>query len=179
MLRSNHSIVRPHAGAGPSVTQVLPTARRGIAPTARRGIAPTAHRGIAPAGRGTAPAASAASASSGVTPPQAGTPAYIQQAYDLTFLSQTAGRGDTIAIVDAYDDPNAESDLAVYRSEYGLPPCTTDNGCFTKLDQSGTTNLPPPNQGWEAEISLDLDAVSAICPNCSIRLYVEYVRCVP
>ena len=81
------------------------------------------------------------------------------------------GPARPIAIVDAYDDPNAESDLAVYRAEFGLPPCTTANGCFTKYDQNGGTNYPTTvDSGWELEISLDLDAVSALCPNCNIDL---------
>jgi subtilase family serine protease len=105
-----------------------------------------------------------------VSAPQAGTPAYLQQAYDLSYLSQTAGSGDTVAIVDAYDDPTAESDLATYRSQFSLPACTTANGCFRKVDQTGGTNYPAPDSDWEMEISLDLDAVSALCPNCHILL---------
>jgi subtilase family serine protease len=95
-------------------------------------------------------------------------PADIQSAYKLP--SATAGSGQTIAIVDAYDDPTAESDLAVYRSQYGLPPCTTANGCFKKIDQRGGTNYPRTNGGWAQEISLDLDMVSVTCPNCNILL---------
>jgi hypothetical protein len=102
--------------------------------------------------------------------PQPGTPAYLQEAYDLAYLSQTAGTGETVAVVDAFDDPNAESDLAAYRTEFGLPACTSANGCFTKVDQTGDTNYPAPDSGWELEISLDLDAVSALCPNCHIDL---------
>ena len=116
-------------------------------------------------GHTSTPAVAAAAA------PQPGTPAYLQQAYDLAYLSQNAGAGETIAIVDAYDDPNAESDLAAYRSEFGLPPCTSANGCFAKYDQTGGTNYPTTvDPGWELEISLDLDAVSALCPNCNIDL---------
>lgn len=109
--------------------------------------------------------------------PQPGTPAYLQQAYDLAYLSQTEGAGTTIAIVDAYDDPNAESDLATYRTNFDLPACTTANGCFKKVDQdgvpvdqSGGDNALPANSTWDIEISLDLDAVSALCPNCHIVL---------
>ncbi|MGA2470907.1 MAG: hypothetical protein ABSG64_09485 [Solirubrobacteraceae bacterium] len=104
--------------------------------------------------------------------PAPGTPTDLQQAYDTTALSATAGYGDTVAIVDAYDDPAAESDLAQFRSYYGLPPCTTANGCFTKVGQTGsTTSLPPTqNHGWTTEISLDLDAVSSLCPNCHLLL---------
>jgi subtilase family serine protease len=78
--------------------------------------------------------------------------------------------GQKIAIVDAFDDPNAESDLAVYRSQFGLPPCTTANGCFRKVNQDGGAAPPPPNIGWGSEIDLDVDVVSAICPNCHILL---------
>jgi subtilase family serine protease len=75
-----------------------------------------------------------------------------------------------VAIVDAYDDPNAESDLAVYRSTFGLPACTSNTGCFRKVDENGGTNYPHPNTSWAAEISLDIDMVSAVCPNCRILL---------
>jgi Carboxypeptidase regulatory-like domain len=75
-----------------------------------------------------------------------------------------------VAIVDAFGDSNAESDLAVFRAQYGLPPCTTANGCFRKADQNGGTNYPPDDTGWALETSLDLDAVSAACPDCNILL---------
>ena len=108
--------------------------------------------------------------------PQPGTPAYLQQAYDLSYLSETAGTTTTIAIVDAFDDPTAESDLAAYRSEFGLSPCTSDSGCFNEYNQNGGTDYPTgfptgtPNTDWELETSIDLDAVSALCPNCHIDL---------
>ena len=94
-------------------------------------------------------------------------PADLASAYKL---STTGGAGQTIAIVDAYDDGNAEADLAVYRSTFGLPPCTTANGCFRKVDQNGGTAYPRGDAGWAQEISLDLDMASAICPNCKILL---------
>jgi subtilase family serine protease len=94
-------------------------------------------------------------------------PADLGSAYKL---DRTKGVGQKVAIVDAFDDPKAESDLAVYRSHFGLPPCTTANGCFRKVNQSGGTVYPPPNPGWAEEISLDLDMVSAICPKCKILL---------
>jgi subtilase family serine protease len=95
-------------------------------------------------------------------------PAQIQSAYKLT--GKKAG-GRIVAVVDAYDDPKAESDLAGYRAAYGLPPCTTANGCFKKLNQDGAPSpLPARDYGWAEEISLDLDAVSAACPDCHILL---------
>jgi subtilase family serine protease len=84
--------------------------------------------------------------------------------------SSTAGAGQTVAIVDAYDAKTAESDLAVYRAQYGLPPCTTVNGCFRKVNQTGGSTPPTANASWGQEISLDLDMVSAVCPNCHILL---------
>ncbi|MGH3769262.1 MAG: Ig-like domain repeat protein [Pseudonocardiaceae bacterium] len=95
-------------------------------------------------------------------------PADLRSAYNLTGSGSAAM---TVAIVDAYNDPNAESDLATYRSTFGLPPCTTTNGCFRKLNQNGQTGqLPRADFGWAGEISLDLDMASAICPNCHILL---------
>ena len=95
-------------------------------------------------------------------------PADLASAYKY---DTTQGSGQKVAIVDAFDDPNAESDLAVYRSTFGLPPCTTANGCFKKVSQTGSTTLYPlPNPGWAEEISLDLDMVSAVCPKCKILL---------
>jgi len=94
-------------------------------------------------------------------------PADLISAYNLPSSTTTA----TVAIVDAYNDPTAESDLGVYRSQFGLPACTTANGCFRKVSQSGsTTSLPKTDAGWATEISLDLDMVSAVCPSCHILL---------
>jgi hypothetical protein len=95
-------------------------------------------------------------------------PGSLRSAYDLP--SETAGTGQTVGIVDAFDDPNAESDLAKYRSQFGLPACTSANGCFKKVNQTGGTTYPEPNALWSVEISLDVDMVSAACPNCHILL---------
>ncbi|GGW77574.1 S53 family peptidase [Streptomyces caelestis] len=114
---------------------------------------------------GSTPKAADASTPSGYGPSD------LRNAYGLTSAAASNGTGRTIAIVDAYDDPNAESDLAAYRSHYGLPACTTANGCFEKVSQTGsTTALPTADSGWAGEISLDLDMASAICPNCHILL---------
>ncbi|MFF7053139.1 peptidase S8 [Streptomyces griseorubiginosus] len=98
-------------------------------------------------------------------------PTDLRSAYGLTAAAASGGTGATVAIVDAYNDPNAEADLATYRSYYGLPACTTANGCFKKVSQTGsTTSLPASDAGWSEEISLDLDMVSAIAPNAHILL---------
>jgi subtilase family serine protease len=99
-------------------------------------------------------------------------PGDLQSAYGLPASpgSTTVPNGPTVAIVDAYDAPSAEADLGVYRAKYGLPPCTTVNGCFKKVNQSGGSKAPRANGGWAQEISLDLDMVSATCPNCRILL---------
>lgn len=94
-------------------------------------------------------------------------PADLESAYGLP----SGAKGGTVAIVDAYDDATAAADLAVYRTAFGLPPCTALNGCFKKVNQSGgTSSYPVANAGWSEEISLDLDMVSAVCPQCSIVL---------
>jgi hypothetical protein len=114
-------------------------------------------------------ATSPASAVSPSTPPPGYGPADLQSAYALP--SASAGSGLTVAIVDAYDLPTAEADLAVYRSKFGLKACTTANGCFRKVNQNGGTSpYPAYDQHWGLEIALDLDMVSAICPNCKILL---------
>jgi subtilase family serine protease len=94
-------------------------------------------------------------------------PADLQAAYGVP---AGGGEGVTVAIVDAQDYPTAEADLAVYRAKYGLPPCTTANGCFKKLNASGGTTYPTPDYGWAQEIALDIQSVSAACPSCKILL---------
>jgi subtilase family serine protease len=95
-------------------------------------------------------------------------PADLRAAYRL---GSASSGGKTVAIVDAYDAPKAEADLGVYRRHYGLRPCTTANGCFRKVSQTGsTTLLPQPDAGWASETMLDLDMVSATCPDCKILL---------
>jgi IPT/TIG domain len=99
-------------------------------------------------------------------------PAELQAAYKLP--SSSAGAGQTVALVDAYNDPTAEADLGAYRSAYGLPECTTANGCFDKVSQTGSKSYPPQPSAeegdWPVEESLDVDMASAICPNCHIML---------
>ena len=93
---------------------------------------------------------------------------------DLRSAYKIAGAGSpttTIAIVDAFGYDNAEADLAKYRSTFGLVACTTQNGCFRKVNQSGAQGpYPRQNTGWAQETALDLDMVSAICPSCHILL---------
>jgi len=94
-------------------------------------------------------------------------PSDLRSAYNLP---STGGSGQTVAIVDAYNDPNAESDLKVYREHYGLSACTTAGGCFKKVNQTGGSTYPESESSWSEEISLDLDMVSAICSGCHILL---------
>jgi len=108
-----------------------------------------------------------AHAQTSATAPAGYGPADLQGAYSLP---SDGGSGQTVAIVDAYDDPTAEADLAVYRQQYGLPACTSANGCFSKVDQTGGAQYPPANGSWDGEISLDLDMVSAAAPNAHILL---------
>jgi hypothetical protein len=98
-------------------------------------------------------------------------PADIQSAYKL---DPTKGSGATIAIIDAFNYPNASSDLAAYRSQYGLPACTTANGCLKIVNQNGQASPLPANSpagdDWSVEAALDLDMASAACPSCKLIL---------
>jgi subtilase family serine protease len=102
-------------------------------------------------------------------PPPAGyAPADLRSAYGVTGNGSAAM---TVAIVDAYGYYNAESDLATYRKQWGLPACASSTGCFRQVNQNGGTSpMPADNLGWAEETALDLDMVSAMCPNCNILL---------
>jgi hypothetical protein len=135
-----------------------------------------------PAGKAPASGkASAASQASGAAQPSAAGPpsgAYgakvLQKSYFLGAQSMTKPTGgtDTVAVVDAYNDPHAAGDLAVYRAKYGLPICTVSTGCLKIVGQDGGSKLPAadPTGDWALEESLDLDMVSAVCPYCKILL---------
>ena len=103
------------------------------------------------------------------TSPTGLSPSTIKSVYVFP-TSLSAGAGETIGIVDAYDDPTAESDLNVFSSQYGLPACTTANGCFSKVNQTGGTSYPRSNAGWALEISLDIEWAHAIAPGAKILL---------
>jgi subtilase family serine protease len=96
-------------------------------------------------------------------------PATMKTVYGFS-TSPSAGSGKTIAIVDAYDLPTAENDLKVFNSAFGLPACTTANGCFTKVNQTGGTHYPRVNSGWGLEIALDIEWAHAIAPGAQILL---------
>jgi subtilase family serine protease len=113
----------------------------------------------------------AAGHAASATPPAGYGPADLASAYNLgSAQGSGAGAGQTVAVVDAFNDPTAAADLASYRATFGLPSCTTRNGCFRMVNQFGGKTLPPTDDGWAVEISLDLQAVSAACPACSILL---------
>src|SRR5919201_474761 len=95
-------------------------------------------------------------------------PAQFQTAYGLP--SATAGTGQTIGIVDAYDDPTVEKDLGTYSTQYGLPACTTANGCFKKVNQTGGTSYPRSNGGGAPENSPAHQGGPPGCPQRKIPL---------
>jgi hypothetical protein len=107
-------------------------------------------------------------------------PCYLKSAYNVASAAAAhgGGAGQIVAIVDAYGDPNVTSDLAAYRSFFGLSACPTgtvshgSSTCtFQVVNEFGSSSpLPPGNTGWGEEISLDVQMVSAICPNCQILL---------
>jgi subtilase family serine protease len=96
-------------------------------------------------------------------------PAQFRGAYGLP---SSAPAGQTIAIVDAYDDPRIAADLNTYSSQFGLPLCNSSNPCFQKVNQSGSAGGPFPrsDSGWALEIALDVEVAHAVCPNCRILL---------
>jgi subtilase family serine protease len=100
--------------------------------------------------------------------PQVGgiSPAQMRTAYG--YPANFLGAGETIAIVDANDDPNIESDLATFNAQFGLPACTSANGCFTKAFSDGSQPSPDPN--WAVEISLDVEWAHAMAPQAKILL---------
>ena len=100
----------------------------------------------------------------GASMPRGESPASIRAVYNLP----SSGGAGTIAIVDAYDAPTAEHDLAVFSSTYGLPACTTANGCFRKVYASGVK--PALNCGWAQETSLDIEWAHAMAPMAKIVL---------
>jgi subtilase family serine protease len=106
------------------------------------------------------------------TSPTGLTPQDFWSAYNLPY--STGGAGQTIAIVDAFDYPTAENDLNVFSAQFGLPACTTANGCFRKVNQDGGSNVKKyrTNSGWALEAALDLETAHAVCPSCKI-LFVE------
>jgi hypothetical protein len=107
-------------------------------------------------------------AASGTAPPGY-SPVQLRYAYGLEFQALTGGVGQTVAVVTAYDDATAESDMATYRSQFNLPACGT--GCFTKVNETGGTSYPGAGPaGWSLATAEDLDMISAICPNCHIDL---------
>jgi subtilase family serine protease len=126
------------------------------------------------------PAAKSASCSSEVVTDEAGTPLAgptppagafgPDQFHGAYSLPLTASTPQTIGIVDAYDDPTIESDLGSFSSAYGLPQCTSSNGCFRKVNQSSGTTYPASDSGWALEIALDVEVAHEICENCNILL---------
>lgn len=97
------------------------------------------------------------------------TPANVHTLYGFpTQASAPAGKGATIALVEAYDDPNIEADLAIFDAQFNLPPCTQANGCFQKLYAAGSA--PKTNKGWALETSLDVEWAHAMAPNAKILL---------
>jgi Ricin-type beta-trefoil lectin domain len=103
--------------------------------------------------------------------PEGYAPADLESAYGEPTLA--TGNRMTVAIVNPYEDNTAAADLSEYRSFYGMAPCTSGDGCFTQLNQSGTTSpapAPPAGSSYPVAAATALDMVSAMCPNCHITL---------
>ena len=109
----------------------------------------------------------AAGASLSTPPTTAFTPPQMRHAYGFDLITNQ-GAGQTIALVDAYDDANAASDLTVFSKQFNLPACTTSSGCFRQLYSSG--RKPAANANWAVEIALDIEWAHAIAPQAKIML---------
>src|SRR5262249_3087917 len=96
--------------------------------------------------------------------PTGTTPDQIKQAYGFNQIAAD-GSGTTIAIVDAYDDPNIAGDLQKFDTAFGLPDPT-----FKKMNQNGGSTMPAANGGWASEIALDVEWAHAIAPGAAILL---------
>jgi hypothetical protein len=133
---------------------------------------------LTPAGLQAAAAAQAAEELAGARPavtytspfPGYLTPQDLRAAYALP-SENASSSAQTIAVIDAFDDPTAEADLGVYDEQFGLPACTSANGCFRKLNEQGKASpLPPENGEWAGEISIDVQMAHAICQGCHVLL---------
>jgi hypothetical protein len=99
----------------------------------------------------------------------------LQAAYGLTQAARNGGRGAVVGIVEAYGYPDAAGDLAVYRKRMGLASCVPSTGCLKTVNENGHASPLPKanavsNDDWRAQQALDLDMISATCPNCKIVL---------
>lgn len=150
-------------GQSPGGSYTLPTGIIDPCPPVSPGLAGCAARISAPSA---ASAQSEAKASAAAVTPSGYAPTDLRQAYGLQ--SGTEGSGQTVAVVTPYDDPDAASDLAAYRGQYGLSPCTAADGCLAQVSQAGTSSLPATDAGWSSPVSESIDMISAICANCRI-----------
>jgi hypothetical protein len=175
LLASGSSVAQAAGGAGFRVERVCRAARHGRAACLAMKLVPAslgAGELQANAERQSREAASGARPAVTVKSPYPGylTPQRLDGAYQLPSETR-ASTLQTIALVDAFDDPSAEADLAVYDAQFGLPACTAANGCFRKVDQAGKASPLPPKQGeWAGEISIDVQMAHAVCPGCRILL---------
>jgi subtilase family serine protease len=158
MAQASPRVANSHRGVAPLAKTVNMHAQRVCAQPSSAGVASCFVQKMVP-NKGT-------SAPNTSTPPSSGlTPAQLRNAYNL---NGTSSGGRTVAIVDAYGYPNLERDLGIYRAQFGIPACTRANGCLRVINQNGGTTLPAFNVGWAGETALDVDAVSATCPDCKI-----------
>jgi subtilase family serine protease len=104
-----------------------------------------------------------------VATPSGLSPSTIDSVYGFS-TSTKSGAGKTIAIVDAYDDPNAAGDLNAFSQQWGLPQCNSSNPCFSKVNQAGATTYPAGNSSWDLEMSLDIEWAHALAPAATILL---------
>jgi hypothetical protein len=157
-------------GSGLLALGVLPAAPAAASTTpqgcAAPGVGQVSCAALATSG---SPAVTKAAMAAAATTPAGLSPADLRAAYG--FQSSATGFGQTVAVVTAYDDATAESDMGTYRSEYNIPACTSVDGCFSKVNQTGGDSYPAAGPaGWSLATAQALDMISAICPNCHITV---------
>jgi subtilase family serine protease len=162
--------------AGFQVQRVCAAAHPGYASCMALRLVPTSPSSTAPGanrvGQTEEPSAGGGAPAVTVKAPVRGflTPADLHAAYSLPDQTASAST-QTVAVIDAFDDPSAEADLGVYDEQFGLPSCTSANGCFRKVNQVGQPSpLPHKNGGWASEVSIDVQMAHAICQGCHILL---------
>jgi hypothetical protein len=112
----------------------------------------------------------AAAAGTPAAAPKGWSPQDLEAAYRLPV---SRGAGQTVALSEAYSTPHLAADLARYRRQYGLPPCTQASGCLRIVNQAGRPAPLPASgvpAGWDVETMLDVSMVSAACPHCKILI---------
>src|SRR5262245_11230857 len=161
------AIVCTAAGSPAASAGQRPTHVRASASSRPVGASPSCERAVRP-NRAQCMSVLSDTAGPAVAVPGYG-PVALRSAYKLTKAAASKTARGTVAIVGAFSDPNAATDLGAYRSHFKLPACTQANGCLRIVNEhGGTSGLPRGNPSWATLQTIGLDVISALCPNCKL-----------